>query len=157
VRIRLDVPSRSLLTLLKRRDGQIRRSVARPSSSVDQWQPVFPARRSVVDEAAWSLYHLLMVRSLLAGTTRRLPHGNRAILDIRKLEDYRLSASHPRGRHKARVFRETLDLHAAMRRGCETLCLKPRAPGRPHALQPTRGEAIGGLMLPSGDTERAQW
>jgi hypothetical protein len=42
--------------------------------------------------------------------TTRLPHGDEAILDIRKIEDYCLSPSHPRGRHKARVFREALDL-----------------------------------------------
>jgi hypothetical protein len=41
--------------------------------------------------------------------TMRLPQGN-ATLDIRKLEDYCLSPSHPRGRHKARVFREALNL-----------------------------------------------
>lgn len=41
----------------------------------------------------------------------RLPYGEKAILDIRKLEDYSLSPSHPRGRHKARVFREALGLH----------------------------------------------
>ncbi len=29
---------------------------------------------------------------------------------LRKIEDYCLSPSHPRGRHKARVFREALDL-----------------------------------------------
>jgi hypothetical protein len=42
--------------------------------------------------------------------TERLPHGIEAILDIRKIEDYCLNSSHPRGRHKARVFREALDL-----------------------------------------------
>jgi hypothetical protein len=42
--------------------------------------------------------------------SRRLPHGDRAILDIRKLEDYCLSPSHPRGRHKARVFRDAIDI-----------------------------------------------
>jgi hypothetical protein len=42
--------------------------------------------------------------------TARLPNGDRAILDIRKLEDYCLSPSHPRGRHKARVFRAALGL-----------------------------------------------
>jgi hypothetical protein len=42
--------------------------------------------------------------------TTCLPNGDEAILDIRKIEDYCLSPSHPRGRHKARVFRETLDL-----------------------------------------------
>lgn len=39
-----------------------------------------------------------------------LPHGGRAILAIQKLEDYCLSPSHPRGRHKARVFRQALGL-----------------------------------------------
>jgi hypothetical protein len=42
--------------------------------------------------------------------TTRLPHRDEAILDIRKIEDYCLNPSHPRGRHKARVFREALDL-----------------------------------------------
>jgi hypothetical protein len=42
--------------------------------------------------------------------TTHLPHSHEAILDIRKIEDYCLSSSHPRGRHKARVFREALDL-----------------------------------------------
>jgi hypothetical protein len=37
-----------------------------------------------------------------------LPNADHAILDVRKLEDYCLSAVHPRGRHKARVFREAL-------------------------------------------------
>jgi len=40
-----------------------------------------------------------------------LPNGDRAILDIRKLEDYCLSPSHPRGRHKARVFQRVLGVH----------------------------------------------
>lgn len=42
--------------------------------------------------------------------TTRLPNSDRAVLDIRKIEDYCLNLSHPRGRHKARVFREALDL-----------------------------------------------
>ena len=45
--------------------------------------------------------------------TTRLPLGNEAVLDIRKIEDYCLSPMHPRGRHKARIFRETLDLARA--------------------------------------------
>ncbi len=40
----------------------------------------------------------------------RLPNAGRAILDIRKIADYCLSPSHPRGRHKARVFREALGI-----------------------------------------------
>jgi hypothetical protein len=43
--------------------------------------------------------------------TTHLPNGYRAILDIRKLEDYCLSRTHPRGRHKARVFEQALGLH----------------------------------------------
>src|SRR5712672_2034029 len=39
-----------------------------------------------------------------------LPNPDQAVLDIRKIEDYCLNPSHPRGRHKARVFREALDL-----------------------------------------------
>ena len=39
-----------------------------------------------------------------------LPKGDQAILDLRKIEDYCLNSSHPRGRHKARVFREALGL-----------------------------------------------
>src|SRR5216684_1225013 len=42
--------------------------------------------------------------------TTHLPHSHEAILDIRKIEDYCMSPSHPRGRHKARVFRQALDL-----------------------------------------------
>lgn len=42
--------------------------------------------------------------------TTRLPNGDEAILDVRKIEDYCLSPSHPRGRHKARVFRQALNL-----------------------------------------------
>jgi hypothetical protein len=42
--------------------------------------------------------------------TKRLPLSDAATVDIRKIEDYCLNPSHPRGRHKARVFREALDL-----------------------------------------------
>jgi hypothetical protein len=37
-----------------------------------------------------------------------LPHGDRAVVDMRKLRGYCLSESHPRGRHKARVFAAAL-------------------------------------------------
>lgn len=40
----------------------------------------------------------------------RVPHAEEAILDLRKVEDYCLNPAHPRGRHKARVFREALGL-----------------------------------------------
>jgi hypothetical protein len=40
----------------------------------------------------------------------RLPNIDAAILDVRKLSDYCLDSAHPRGRHKARVFRQTLGI-----------------------------------------------
>jgi len=42
-----------------------------------------------------------------------LPNNDRAILDIRKLEDYCLNPAHPRGRHKAQVFRRALGIERA--------------------------------------------
>jgi hypothetical protein len=39
-----------------------------------------------------------------------LPHGALAVVDIGKIEDYCLNPTHPRGRHKARVFRDALGL-----------------------------------------------
>jgi hypothetical protein len=37
----------------------------------------------------------------------KLPNGERAIVDRRKLEEYCLNPHHPRGRNKARVFAST--------------------------------------------------
>lgn len=42
----------------------------------------------------------------------RLPNAERAVVDIRKLTDYCLSPSHPRGRHKAKVFAATCGITA---------------------------------------------
>ena len=41
----------------------------------------------------------------------RLPNSENAILDIRKIADYCLSPVHPRGRHKARLFRDLLGIN----------------------------------------------
>jgi len=38
----------------------------------------------------------------------KLPNGERAVVDIRKLREYCLSPEHPRGQHKARLFAEAL-------------------------------------------------
>jgi hypothetical protein len=35
----------------------------------------------------------------------KLPSGDRAVVDLQKLVDYCLDPEHPRGKHKARVFR----------------------------------------------------
>jgi len=39
-----------------------------------------------------------------------LPHGTRAIVDIRKLRNYCLNLDSPRGSHKARVFAAALGM-----------------------------------------------
>jgi hypothetical protein len=43
----------------------------------------------------------------------KLPHGERAIVDIEKLRQYSLNAQHSRGKHKARVFQAALGLTLA--------------------------------------------
>lgn len=43
----------------------------------------------------------------------RLPNAERAVVDIVKLRDYCLSATHPRGRHKARKFGALLGMTVA--------------------------------------------
>src|SRR5664279_5450146 len=40
----------------------------------------------------------------------RFPNSDQAILDLRKIEEYCLNPLHPRGRHKARVFRDALSV-----------------------------------------------
>ena len=40
----------------------------------------------------------------------KLPNGDRAFVDIVKLRDYCLNDDHPRGKHKAKVFRSALGL-----------------------------------------------
>lgn len=42
----------------------------------------------------------------------KLPNTAYAVVEIEKLRDYCLSTSHPRGRHKARVFSATLGIKA---------------------------------------------
>jgi len=43
----------------------------------------------------------------------KLPHADRAVVEIEKLRDYCLNPNHPQGKHKARVFVEELGLRAA--------------------------------------------
>ena len=43
----------------------------------------------------------------------KLPNGNRAIVDIRKLRDYCLNPDNPRGAPKARVFARALGFTAS--------------------------------------------
>ena len=43
----------------------------------------------------------------------KLPNGDKAVVDDAKLRDYCLSTSHPRGRHKARLFSSLLGITIA--------------------------------------------
>ncbi len=47
---------------------------------------------------------------LFLNAMQKLPNFQNAIVEFVKLRDYCLSPDHPRGRHKARVFREALGL-----------------------------------------------
>jgi hypothetical protein len=40
----------------------------------------------------------------------KLPNGNRAVVDVKKLQEYCLSPTHPQGKHKARLFSASLGL-----------------------------------------------
>jgi hypothetical protein len=64
------------------------------------------------------------------------------VVELSKLRDYCLSDTHPRGRHKARVFRSRLGLTAA---DSETLrhALLDAARARLNELQPTEADEFG--------------
>jgi hypothetical protein len=42
----------------------------------------------------------------------KLPNAAHAVVEIEKIRDYCLSESHPRGKHKARVFESALGLNS---------------------------------------------
>ena len=70
----------------------------------------------------------------------RLPNGERAIIELSKLQDYCLSPAHPRGKNKARVFasvgirlEDAQELRAALE------------------LAAIDGEAVPGMPSPWGD------
>ena len=42
----------------------------------------------------------------------RLPYAELAVVDVAKLRDYGLDMAHPRGKHKAKVFKSRLGLTA---------------------------------------------
>ena len=70
----------------------------------------------------------------------RLPHADRAVVDIEKLRDYCLNPEHPRGRHKARVFARALGLTAA---DAEALRDALLANVRTHDATPTERDEYG--------------
>src|SRR5206468_12341406 len=44
------------------------------------------------------------IRRRTTGATMRMPGGDAALVDLKKLTGYCLNPEHPRGKHKARVF-----------------------------------------------------
>jgi hypothetical protein len=97
------------------------------------------------------------MRSQSAAMTKRLPHGDQAILDMRKIGDYCLNPSHPRGRHKARVFREALDLQRSDASWLRDALLEAHVPPKPSRMGRTLGGRIGASMRTSGDKEGVLW
>ena len=89
--------------------------------------------------------------------TMRLPHSAEAILDIRKIEDYCLSPSHPRGRHKARVFREALDLQRSDAAWLRNILLEAACSSEASQVAADAWGPIGASMCPSGDKEGVLW
>jgi hypothetical protein len=91
-------------------------------------------------------------------------HFSDIVVEIVKLRDYCLSDTHPRGRHKARVFRSRLGLTAA---DAERLreALLDAARGRQDDLRPTGADEFGQryvldfpMTTPAGSaTIRSAW
>ncbi|WP_367618323.1 MULTISPECIES: DUF6883 domain-containing protein [Rhodoplanes] len=86
-----------------------------------------------------------------------LPHGDRAIVDLRKIEDYCLSPAHSRGRHKARVFRVRLGLQRDDSKWLRIFCSRPRTPGRRRRSPPMREGRSGASTSSSSDTKSVPW
>jgi hypothetical protein len=55
---------------------------------------------------------MLFLKRIALLKKMKLPNGARAVVEIGKLRDYCLSAQHPEGRHKARVFLSALGMAA---------------------------------------------
>jgi hypothetical protein len=89
--------------------------------------------------------------------TTHLPHGDKAILDTRKIEDYCMSPSHPRGRHKARVFREALGLQRSDAAWLRDVLLEAARSGEASPMAVDPWGRIGASMRQSGDKERVLW
>jgi hypothetical protein len=86
-----------------------------------------------------------------------LPNSEQAILDVRKLEDYCLDATHPRGRHKARVFREALGIGRSDATWLRTVLLQAIHENDATELPADQLGSAGAWMSRSHDTEEGLW
>ena len=109
-------------------------------------------RRTTADGLA-----LHRMRSQFAAMTKRLPHGSQAILDMRKIEDYWLNPSHPRGRHTARVFREALDLQQSDASWLRDALLDAARSAKAFQDGQDAWGHFGASTRTSGDKERVLW
>jgi hypothetical protein len=77
------------------------------------------------------------IKNLLGSCEVKLPGAEFATVDITKLREYCLNQSHPRGRHKARLFAAALNLTNPMRSSCAMSCSVPLAKLMPPRALPT--------------------
>jgi hypothetical protein len=89
--------------------------------------------------------------------TNRLPNADLAVFDIRKIADYCLNPLHPRGRHKARVFREALNLERGDAAWLRDALLAAARSTEASLIGEDAWGLIGALMPQSGDMTRALW
>lgn len=94
------------------------------------------------DGAALTLCHFAQWTATIA--IMRMPSPEQALVDIAKLRDYILNLQHPRGRHKARVFRSVLGLEA---HDAEHLQRLLRQAAWSDAAIPHEGDAYGERFL----------
>ena len=65
----------------------------------------------------------------------KLPNGQQALVDIRKIGDYCLSETHPRGKYRARVFRSVLGLTSAEAYELRAALTRAALEGEAHARE----------------------
>lgn len=87
----------------------------------------------------------------------RLPNSDRLVLELRKIEGYCLNPAHPRGRHKARVFREALGLNQADAQWLRTTLLEAARDVGAIELEGARWDGGGGSTSRSHDTSVTPW
>jgi hypothetical protein len=83
-----------------------------------------------------------------------LQDGAQAILELRKLEDYCLNPGHPRGRHKARVFRDALGIGRSDASWLRERCSRRAVTARRSKSPATVRDVAGASMCRSRDKKK---
>jgi hypothetical protein len=87
----------------------------------------------------------------------RIPNGEHATIDIRKIQDYCLNPSHPRGRHKAGVFRDALNLERGAPYGFGMPYSKQQSRAMRPRLRQIAGVVTGAWISCSDDMRNKLW